>query len=181
MTDTKKSFTERMIGAAMLDVETYEEVEHDLDGTMQAAGVVVLVAVCSAIGALGSGGAGVIGGAIGALLTWGLWSGLTFLIGTRVFGGTATWGEMLRTIGFAQVPGVLYLLKIVPLVGGLVGLVAGVWTLIAGVIAIRQALDVDTGKAILTTLLSVGAVMACLIGLGIALGVPLAIIGGLSN
>ncbi len=181
MTGTQKSFTERMLGAAMLDVDTYEEVEHDEGATGQAAAVVVIVAICTAIGAVGAGGAGIISRPIGSLLTWVLWSGVTFLIGTRVFGGTATWGELLRTIGFAQAPGVLYLSGVVPLLGGLVGFAAGIWTLIAGVVAIRQALDFDTGKAILTTLLSVGAVMACLFALGLALGVPLAIIGGLSN
>ena len=85
MTDTQKSFTERMIGAAMLDVATYEEVEHDKDATGQAAGVVVIVAICTAIGALGDGGQGIIGQPIGAVLTWVLWSGVTFLVGWVYF------------------------------------------------------------------------------------------------
>ena len=36
----QRSMTDRMIGAALLDVQTYEEVEHDSDATVQAAGVV---------------------------------------------------------------------------------------------------------------------------------------------
>ena len=70
-----------------------------------------------------------------------------------VLGGTATWGELLRTIGFAQTPGVLQVLGIIPVLGGLIRFAVAIWVLIAGIIAIRQALDVGTGKAILTAAL----------------------------
>ena len=92
-------------------------------------------------------------GLIAAFVGWLVWSGITYLIGDKLLGGTATWGELLRTIGFAQSPGMLYVLAIVPLVGGLVRLVVLAWLLVAGIIAIRQALDFSTDKAILTALL----------------------------
>ncbi len=148
-----RSITDRMMGAAMLDINTYEEVEHDTSATGQAAGVVAIVAVASAIGAAGGGIGAIIGGVIAAVLGWLLWAGITYLIGDKLFGGTATWGELLRTIGFAQAPGVLYVLAIIPLLGWLVRLVVGIWILIAGIIAIRQALDFSTGKAVLTAVL----------------------------
>jgi hypothetical protein len=88
-----------------------------------------------------------------AVLGWLLWSGIAYLIGDKVFGGTATWGELLRTIGFAQSPGVLLILGIIPVLGGLVSMVVGIWMLVAGIVAIRQALDFSTGRAILTALL----------------------------
>lgn len=50
-----RTFVQRMMGAAMLDISTYEEVEHDLDATGQAALVVIIVAICSAIGGLDNG------------------------------------------------------------------------------------------------------------------------------
>lgn len=62
-------------------------------------------------------------------------------------------GELLRTIGFAQTPGVFGALALLPIVGGVVRFVLAIWVLIAGIIAIRQALDFGTGKAILTALL----------------------------
>ena len=148
-----RSMTDRMMGAAMLDVNTYEEVEHDTTATNQAAGVVGIVAVASAIGAAGGGIGAIIGGVIAAFLGWLLWAGITYLIGDKLFGGTATWGELLRTLGFAQAPGVLYVLGIIPLLGWLVRLVVGIWILVAGIIAIRQALDFSTGKAVLTAIL----------------------------
>ncbi len=148
-----RSLVGRMIAAAKLDVQLYEEVEADADATSQAALVVGVVAVASAIGGAGGGAAGFFGGLVAALVGWLLWSGVTYLIGDKLLGGTATWGELLRTIGFAQSPGVLYVLAIVPGFGGLVRLAVLVWLLVAGIIAIRQALDFSTGKAVLTALL----------------------------
>ena len=44
------TMVDRMVGASFLSVETFEEVEHDQDATVQAAGVVAMVAVASALG-----------------------------------------------------------------------------------------------------------------------------------
>jgi hypothetical protein len=164
------SFTERMMGAATLNVPTYEEVEHDTTATGQAAGVVALVAVASAIGAIGSGPGVMIGGVISAFVGWLIWSVVTLVIGTKVFDGTADMGEMLRTLGFAQAPGVLNVLGVVPVLGWLVQIVVGIWMLVCGVIAVRQALDFTTGKAVGTVLLGwlcymvVGLLLASFMG-----------------
>jgi len=148
-----RSITDRMMGAATLDVATYEEVEADTTATGQAAVVVVIAAVASAIGAMGRGGPGIITMLIGTLLGWAIWSWITYFIGTRFFGGTATWGELARTIGFAQTPRILLVLAIIPVLGGLVSIAVAIWLLIAGIVAIRQALDVTTGKAVLTAII----------------------------
>lgn len=148
-----KTFTERMIGAATLDVPTYEEVEHDLTATGQAAAVVGLAAVAGAIGAVGAGSTGMIGAVVSAFVGWILWSFATLFIGTRVFKGTADMGEMLRTIGFAQAAGILMILGIIPILGWLARPAATIWMLVCGIVAIRQALDFDTGKAVGTALI----------------------------
>ena len=154
------SIVSRMIGAAMLNTATYEEVEADTTATGQAAVVVVLVAICSAIGLIWMGGMrAIIAGPIRALISWVVWSGVTYLVGTRLFHGTATWGELLRTIGFAQSPGVFMLVGLIPVIGWLAFPIVAIWQLVAGVIAIRQALDFDTGKAILTALVGFVAMM----------------------
>ena len=88
------------------------------------------------------------------------WAGITYIIGDKILGGTATWGELLRTLGFAQSPGVLMILGIVPILGGLARLIVAIWLLVAGIIAIRQALDFSTGKAILTGVLGWCVLMA---------------------
>jgi hypothetical protein len=143
----------RMIGAATLDIQTYEEVEADSTATPQAAAVVAMVAVASGIGVAGDGLWAALMAPVAALVGWLIWAGVTYLIGDKILGGTATWGELLRTLGFAQSPGVLYLLAILPLVGGLVRLILPFWMLAAGIVAIRQALDFGTGKAVLTAIL----------------------------
>jgi hypothetical protein len=166
MTGTGGSLVSRMVRAARLEPAVYEEVEADRTATSQAATAVAIVAVAGGIGAAltqmlfrPEGVPGVnpilalVGGIIGALLGWLIWSYVTYFVGTRFFGGTATPGELLRTIGFAQAPGVLNILAFIPVVGGLIGIITLIWSLVAGIIAVRQALDFDTGKAILTTVI----------------------------
>ena len=145
------TFVGRMIGAAMLDVDTYEAVEHDTTLTSQAAAVVVLAAIAVGLATQDT----VIGGIIGGLLGWFFMAGTIYFIGTRLFGGTATWGELLRTLGFAASPKILVILAVLPLVGWAVQLAVGIWSLAAAVVAIRQALDVSTGKAVLAGALGV--------------------------
>ena len=78
------SFVERVVGAARLDIRTYEEVEADASATPQAMGVVVLVALASGIGALSTGGTGVVGSVVAALVGWAAWAAVIWLIGTEL-------------------------------------------------------------------------------------------------
>lgn len=165
-----RSMVDRIKGAAMLDVATYEDVEADTTATGQAAGVVVLASIAAAIGAAGAGGRGILGGLVGALVGWLVWAGVTYIIGDKLLGGTATWGELLRTLGFAHAPGILMVLAILPVLGGILALGVGIWMLIAGVIAIRQALDFSTGKAIATALLGFIALVVLRVIFGGMLG-----------
>jgi hypothetical protein len=166
-----------MIGAAMLDASVYEEVEADRNATGQAAAVVAIVAACGAIGNYAHGGPGMIGAVVTAFISWLLWSALTYFIGTKLFGGTADMGEMLRTLGFAQSPGILAILGIIPFLGRLVVFVIGIWQLVTAVVAIRQALDFDTGKALGTAVISciivwvvIGTIMAMVFGTALLAG-----------
>ena len=140
------SFPERMMGAAKLDVGIYEEVEADGTATRQAMGVVLMSSVAAGIGTL-SLGAGVIAGAVAALLSWVIWAFLTYLIGTRLLPEPQTqadMGQMMRTLGFAQSPGVLRIFGGVPGIGPLVLGVVSAWMLVAMVTAVRRALDYTT-------------------------------------
>ena len=143
----------RMIGAAKLSTETFEEVEADSSATIQAMLVVVLVAVATGIGSLGTGGPlGLMLGIIVGLAGWALWAWLTFFIGTKLLatpGTDADWGQLARALGFAQSPGVFKVLGFIPVVGLTLFVVAAIWQLIAMIIAIRQALDyTSTWRAI---------------------------------
>ena len=149
---------ERMVRAARLDVTLYNEVEHDDTATTEALYVVVIAAVASGLGTLlgsfgeGRGLVGLASEVLTMMLNWVIWSYVTYFVGTRLFHGTATPGEMLRTLGFAMAPGVLNVLGFLPCIGGLVRLAVLIWMLVAGVVAVREALDFDTPKAISTVL-----------------------------
>lgn len=168
-----RSLTDRMLGAAKLDVSVYEEVEHDPDATSQAATVVAIVALCTAIGSSGEGIDGMVGGLTGAFIGWAVWAAITYWVGTRFFGGVATFEEMLRTLGFAQAPGVIAVLGVVPGIGRLAILVAVVWQLFSGIVAIRQGLDIDTGKAVLVAICGWLAKIAAIVGMVFMMGVVL--------
>ena len=181
---------QRVIGILKLDTATYNEIEHDESATSQAAMVVAIVAIIG----------GLIGGALAAatdngtfvgvflqqllsaFIGWIIWSAATYFVGTSLFGGTATMGEMMRVLGFAQAPGIL---GIIPICGSFVGLL---WTLACSFIAIREGLDLDSGKAILTAVVAFIAVLVVtwaigllLAGLGLAAGAGLGALGGLGG
>jgi len=157
------SLIQNMIKAAKLDVNFFNEVEHDESKNQEALTVVIIAAIASALGngILGVFGHGVISGLIGAifglvmvLVGYYLWSYLTFYIGTKLFGGEADVGEVLRTFGYSYSPQVLSILAFIPCIGWAIAFAAGIWSLVAGIVALREAMDFDTGKAILTALIS---------------------------
>ncbi len=139
------SFVQRMIGAAKLDVKIYEEVEADKNALGQALGVVLIASLAAGIGTLSRAGmSGLVIGLIAALVGWFIWAFLTYLIGTKLLPEPQTksdMGELLRTIGFSSSPGVIRVLGIIPALEMIAFLVAGIWMLVAMVIAVRQALD----------------------------------------
>ncbi len=153
------NFMDRMLRAAKLDVNLYEEVEADTGALRQAMGVVVLSSVAAGIGGIATGGlGGILMGTIAALIGWYVWAFLTYYIGTKFLPEPQTradLGELLRTIGFSSSPGLIRILGIIPGLGGVVFLVASIWMLVAMVIAVRQALDYES------TLRAVGV---CVIG-----------------
>jgi hypothetical protein len=163
----------RMVGAARLDTNTYEEVEADRGATAQALGVVVLASVAAGIG-MGQGLRGLVIGTVLSLIGWAIWAWLIYFIGTRWLpepDTNADGGQLLRTVGFGTSPGVLRVLGIVPLLGELVFVVTAIWTLIAMVVAVRQALDYrSTGRA----------VGVCIIGWLVQLAI-LVVVGGLAR
>lgn len=162
-----RTFLRRLIGAATLDVATYEEVEADRGATPQAFAIVVLSSLAAGLGARGfSGGhaaANIVffGGV--ALVAWLAWALLTYEIGVRILPEPQTRadvGELLRTIGFASTPGVLRIFGVLPGLTVPVFAVTAVWMLMAMIIAVRQALDYTSTRR---------AVAVCVLGWGLAI------------
>jgi hypothetical protein len=147
-------FWQRIIRAAKLDVHLYEEVEADTGALAQATTVVVISSLAAGLGGINvAGGLGGIAlGTLSALVGWYVWAYLTYFIGTRLLPEpqtSATHGELLRTIGFSSSPGLIRILGIIPGLTGPIFLAAGVWMLVAMIIAVRQALDYrSTARAV---------------------------------
>jgi hypothetical protein len=149
------SFANRILLAAKLNPDLYEEVEADRTAMGQAMGVIVLASLAAGIGSMqqvGIGLGGLVMGTLTALVGWAAWAALIYIIGTRMLPEPQTkadYGELLRTIGFASAPGLIRVLGIIPGLMGIVFLAAGIWMLAATVIAVRQALDYrSTGRAV---------------------------------
>lgn len=153
----------RMIGAARLNVHTFEEVENDPKAMSQALLVVIIVSVASAIGAvlasvffgvsgIGNVATSVIFGIVRGVVFWAVWALLTFILGTTLFKTPdthANWGQLARTSGFAQSPGVFQALFFIPFIGPVIALISSIWQLVAMVIGVRQALDYkETWRAV---------------------------------
>jgi hypothetical protein len=145
------TFVQRMIGAAKLDARAFEEVEADRSATPQALAVVVLASVAAGV-AVGDGLRGLVTGTVAGLIGWFMWAWLVYVIGTRWLPEPETkadTGELLRVIGFATAPGLLRVIGIVPALSRLVMAVTFVWTLVAVVVGVRQALDYrSTARAV---------------------------------
>ena len=169
---TKSSLLERLVGAARLRSAIYEEVEHDRDATMQAAGVVVLTSLAAGVGAISTEGTlALVGFTIAGLLGWAVYAWLSYFIGTRIFATAETsadWGELARTLGFASSPRLLLLLGLVPGLFGLVAFVVGIWVILTTITALKAALDFGWWRAIGTGFLAV-----------IAQGIVFGIVGGI--
>lgn len=138
-------FWDRIIRAAKLDVGLYREVEVDKGALGQAMAVVVLSSIAAGIGTVGSGGIGrVLVVIVSALVGWYIWAYITYFIGTKLLPEPQTkanHGELLRTIGFSSSPGLIRILGVIPILREIVFLAAGIWMLVAMIIAVREALN----------------------------------------
>lgn len=159
----KNSILGKTVRAAKLDMALYREVKADKGATAQAFLAVVIVSIAAGVGTglmiLDEGGIWFLWGLLVGLLTsiasWLVWALITFVVGTAIFRGSmtkATYGEFLRTFGFAQSPGVLRIFAFVPIIGWLIIIASWVWSLAAGVIAVKEALDFSTARAIGTVI-----------------------------
>jgi Yip1 domain len=139
------TFVERVKGALLLDVRTYEEIEADTTANAQALLVVVAASLAAGLGAgVRLGVIGLLRETIGALVGWIMWAGVTWVIGAKLLPEPQTrtdMGELLRVIGYAYTPQLFAFFAFVPIVGEVVNTIVAFWLLAATILAVRQALD----------------------------------------
>jgi hypothetical protein len=174
------TFPHRLMGASVLDVATYEEVEADRTATAQAFVVVLASSLAGGIGATGlvrEGTplvAGVFFWSAVSLIAWAAWALLVFEIGGRLLPEPETRvdvGELLRTIGFSAAPGLLRVFGVAPDLALPVFALTTVWMLVAMVVAVRQALDYrSTWRAIGVCTLGLAFALIIAVAFGMFLG-----------
>jgi hypothetical protein len=157
-----------MLRAARLDATFFEQVEADPSSMGLARGVVTMGGLLFGLGAavrimlegsaVGMGGAAmlIVAGIVAAWVGWWLWSAVALWVGTTVTFGPATeadLGQLLRTLGFATAPLALGVLQWLPAVGGALAATALLWTLASATVAVRQALDFTTARAVATLII----------------------------
>ena len=150
-----RSFIERIAGVLRLDGGAYEEIASDPAAMGQAAAVVVGAAAARALGAVG-GPFSTQGLLFLAQITalWPIGTGLVFLLG-RWFGHVQPIGRIARVMGFALAPFVLTVLGVVPVeaVQIAVAFLSTALLIATFVVGVRHALQTDTGRAGLLTLI----------------------------
>lgn len=154
-----RSLTDRMIGALRLQEDVYEEVEADEKATGEAAFIIVATSLISgAVNGVTTGVSTGFFGALGSFLGWAFYAWVAYIVGVKLFPGPqtkSTWGEIARTLGYANTARFLIVFELVPGLAALTRTVVGLWVLVATVIALRAALDVTTARAIGVAIASV--------------------------
>jgi hypothetical protein len=144
--------------AIRLDATVFQEIAQDENAMREAAIIVTVVTLLSAIGtAIASGNFFVtliVSWLMSIIVGWIGWAVLTYFIGTALFKGDTDVREMMRVLGYATAPQLLGIFGFIPCVGWLAALAGAILALIAGVIAVREAMEFETGQAILTVLIA---------------------------
>ena len=141
------NYFERLKKAIFLDVAFYEEVEKDKKFNDQALMTVAFVSVVQGLMIAGFAPIALVQGILGSLVRFLFWAFFIAFVGTRILPEPETesnTGELIRTLGFAYAPGLLVVLKIVPIISAFVDPVVTILQLAAMTIAVRQALDFNS-------------------------------------
>lgn len=163
---------DRIRGALLLDQATFSEVENDAGANGQAAFIVIIASIMAAIGSasdpftasiaagrnpfsFGQGSAllAFVGIALWSIVAWLVWAAVTYFVGTKIFHGDATYGEMMRVTGFAYAPVAFMILGVIPCIGFALSLIVLVWALAAVIVGVREGLDLDFGRTLVTVIL----------------------------
>jgi len=180
-----RSLLRRMGRAITLEADFYEEVEAETSSIGQAS-LVVLLACCA--GALGTwlrdvalapvpledAPFRIVLDMVEPLVFWLIGSAFAYMVGATFFRGPETetdYAEVLRTTGFAFTPGLLRVFAFAPPAPlGLALTIAGdFWMLVCGVVAVRQALDFTTARALGTFGVAYALMWLILTGLALVL------------
>ena len=149
----------RMARSARLDGNMFRTLREDTNANRQSVSILVIAGLLYGMGTAFSLGLNpyrivlvTILGALATILIGFIWLTLTYLIGTRILGGTSSYWGLARPFFFAFSPAPLLLLMLVP-VGGVPELALSatvVWISVASVFAVKNSLGIDTQKSLVS-------------------------------
>ncbi len=167
-------FLRRIIGAAGLEASLFQEVKHDPVATAQGLIIVLTVAlVTGLVGAPKFAWALVAARVLWVLAVFIFLSLVIHWTGVKFFGGRATRWEAIRCTGFAYAPMLLMVLAFIPPVGEVLVWISLAWALVAMVAAVREALSVESARAVAVAITGWGitlALTAALVAVGLGIG-----------
>jgi hypothetical protein len=182
----------RIMRAFRLDATLFREVAENPGLMNEATIIVVVVTLLSALGgaigllfAKASFGSAIVNffvtWIVAVLIGWIGWAILTYFVGTALFKGKTDIPEMMRVLGYASAPRLLGIFGIIPCLGWIASLIGAILAFIAGFIAVREAMEFDTGKAIVTVLISWVIAFAITFAIGLVVAGTAAVATGLGG
>lgn len=154
------SLIERLIAALRLDLHVYQQVSSDSSANRQAFTVVLLAGLSNGLGLVQRlGRAGISAGLAAAILGWFLWAGVILLI-ARFLARRRDGQSLLRALAFADAPGVLLILGIVPVIGGIVRGLIVVWLVAATALAVQAVFEVSRRRAVVMSIIGLVVYLA---------------------
>lgn len=180
-----------MLGFVTLNERVIKDVEQDTNATSQALVVVVLAAIAGAIGNVTLAGErtgddniwrAIIFGAIAAVAGWIVFSIIAYFVGTSLFGTSqtsATIGQVMRVVGFAQTPKLIGVLGFIPLIGWIASMIAWIWFIVVAIVAIRNAFEFSTERAVGTAIVALIIQVVVQLLIALIIGVPIAILSAI--
>ncbi|MGC9359097.1 MAG: YIP1 family protein [Anaerolineae bacterium] len=150
-----ESIGRRLQRLLRLDWEVFREIRTDEAATREAALIVGVSALLSAVGVAIAADRPLVAFllrlAIGVAVNWLFWSYAAVFIGTNFYGSSTSFWEMARSLGYANVPMLLVALNGVGCIGWLVTAVAWLAAIALAVFAVRETLEIGMENAIITT------------------------------
>jgi Yip1 domain len=152
----------RMARSARLDGKMFRSLKEDTKANRQSILVLGIAGLLFGIGTAFSLGVDLYGvlvvaglGAVATILIGFIWLTLTYLVGTRILGGTSSYWGLARPFFFSFSPAPLLLLMLIPTwpVPQLALSVAVAWISVASVIAVKNSLGIDSQRSLIAFIL----------------------------
>ncbi len=158
---------QRFTSMARKDMTVFQGIRDDPEANTEAAIIVAVSAFLAALGAaVWSGsfvGTFLVRLIAGVLLNWLLWSYVTMLVATRLYGAETDFWPIARVLGYANAPMALAILGLIPCLGAFIASIAWILALLLAFFAVRESLRLTTEQTIIT--LAIGWVIVLLVSL----------------